>query len=789
MKLERVTVRGLLAFRGPEAVTLDLTALPPGLIAITGNNGEGKSSLLDACLAAPFRRMPSREGELVDFATDRDSYVEAVYAFDGQGEYRARVSLDKIRRNSDAVLVHTTLSGTTTVMSDGKVSSFDAAIARVFPPQHVLLGSAFAAQNRAGSFITADRKARKALFSSLLGLDHLEAMSTTAKAAAGLIESARHRLAARLDLLARDTSDDVVALCDDTARALAIEAEQAAHERVDLQARLSALEEELTSIHSQVAAYTAACERIRHLDADRATKVAEHGGVVQAIDSTEVRAREVVARLRQTATAEADALATKVANNKGLIDRAEAIRTAVRETARLQAALETHRDAEAVLVRAVDEKTRTLRHADALIAEARGRAQQLDRARRDAQTLNTVPCAGAGVYATCQFLTDATAAAEQVPALEVQIAADAHLEQDRGRHEQDLATLRTQLATVRTRVNEVNQALAGHRDTAALADRLAAAEARIAELTAQQVRAAAESARQIAETEARASEDLAGLQARRRELATALDRVDGDLARATAERDAVSAAQDRATHVRASLVEVRRAWDRVTHTLASVAERRDELERRRIALEAKLTERVQVAATIAAHDRELDEWRLLARMLGRDGLPVLEIDAAGPTVSALTNDILLGCYGPRFSVEIVTQEAKVTKGKDGSSHKEVFSIAVTDNDTGEVRDVGILSGGEQVIIDEALKSAIALLLNQRTAIPIRTAWRDETTGPLSEANRPKYMDMLRRVHQLGGFVHTLVVTHDAEAAAAADAQVRVADGRIAIAFPPYEAAS
>jgi exonuclease SbcC len=200
----------------------------------------------------------------------------------------------------------------------------------------------------------------------------------------------------------------------------------------------------------------------------------------------------------------------------------------------------------------------------------------------------------------------------------------------------------------------------------------------------------------------------------------------------------------------------------------------------------KRVELADLQARIAELDTEWIAWQQLCKMLSRDGLPVLEIDAAGPAVTSYMNDFLNVCYGPRFTGELITQQAKA----DGKGLKETFDLLVFDNKRGgEQRAVSLLSGGEKIIVSEALMNAIALYMNTRSPQPIRTCWRDETTGPLSAANCARYVAMLRRVHQLGGFHHTFFVTHNPEAAAMADAQIRIADGKATIVEPPYSEAA
>jgi hypothetical protein len=94
-----------------------------------------------------------------------------------------------------------------------------------------------------------------------------------------------------------------------------------------------------------------------------------------------------------------------------------------------------------------------------------------------------------------------------------------------------------------------------------------------------------------------------------------------------------------------------------------------------------------VANRIAKVETELGNWNLFAKCMGNDGLIALAIDDAGPALSGLANDLLLACYGPRFTVSIQTL---VETGK--GEQKEGFDILVHDGESGESKSVGLMSG-------------------------------------------------------------------------------------------------
>jgi exonuclease SbcC len=158
----------------------------------------------------------------------------------------------------------------------------------------------------------------------------------------------------------------------------------------------------------------------------------------------------------------------------------------------------------------------------------------------------------------------------------------------------------------------------------------------------------------------------------------------------------------------------------------------------------------------------------------RDGRAVrAEIDAAGPEVARLTNDLLEATYGPRFSVAFET--LRETKSKAGE-YSEVFDVRVYDG--GAERQVEQLSGGEKVVVGEAVGLAISIFNARKSGVRWQTIFRDETAGALDPENAARYVAMLRRALSLGGFTQCVFIAHLPAVYESADVQLRVEDGRV-----------
>lgn len=732
MKLERVTLRGFMGFVEP--VTLDLSAIGPGLVALVGENGSGKTTILEGALAALYRRFPSR-GELAPYAIDRDSFVEAAWLVgeqDDQIRYLARVNVDGVRRVSDAILLEQR-PGESRRLNDGKASTFDAAVAEIFPSLDLVLASAFAAQNHAGDFITQKPAQRRELFGELLGLERLLGMGRTAKAIAVLFSSAHDRQRATRDVLAQQT-DDVDLGLDAQAAQLTQGRDQAQAEQTGIAARLALLEAELAALGDQAAAFGAATRRRLELAADRARVAGRLGQALADLDQ-------------------------RLASNTQIQAEASVIRGAAALVARLDGELEGL-DGELTQARqAAAEARRGLWAVENQIAALGPVKAAQTRAERDVAILGSVPCHGQAAYAGCRFLTEAQAAQGELAALAARLAPLEALVADVGNRRRLEVEAERTVARLEQAVGAAASVRAGQVARARLLDKLEASDERLVELRATR-----------AQVEAQAAADLA-------ELDAALGAVDRELAELRDGNAATIATQGKIREARAE-------WDRTTATIAATTGALEGLEIRRNELRAKRRELARVEQTLAALAGELLEWETLERALSKDGLPELEIDAAGPTIAAYTNELLEVAHESRFSLELVTQVARA----DGKGVRDEFTIRVTDNVAGGVaRDIADLSGGEQVIVSEALRCAISIYVNRRSPAPLRTCWRDETTGALDPDNAARYLAMLRKLQQLGGYENVVFITHNVDAAALADAQVRVADGRVEILRSPYAA--
>jgi DNA repair protein SbcC/Rad50 len=387
-----------------------------------------------------------------------------------------------------------------------------------------------------------------------------------------------------------------------------------------------------------------------------------------------------------------------------------------------------------------------------------------------------VPCAGTDLQGRCKLLGDAREAQVLMPNAKIQIA---RLAVEMAQAQRDLiaarqrceSQVRAPQALARA---ELREAVARDRASrlavlAAKAQACVQARATLAgieqELAALGQGAAASADIETADERAERQQIAASrrsiaeqIERNARQSSAALARLDDSLLalRAPYDERQLAAAVQALIGAREALAAAERSQLAATRDAQAL----EDLSRQVAALAAR---RQHVNARRAHVENELANWTLFARCMSNDGLIALAIDDAGPALSALANDLLLACYGPRFSVSIHTL-LETGKGEQ----KEGFDIVVHDGETGESKRLGLMSGGERSWVEACLTRAIALYLAQHTGRRYTTLFSDEADGALDPDRKRMFMAMKREVLRLGGYEREFFVSQTPELTAMAD---------------------
>jgi exonuclease SbcC len=862
MRLRELRFQGVgLPFARGE-VAIDFEALGPGLIAVVGGNGEGKSHVLELSgYGTIFREFASYRESLASHvaAGIRDARTQLSFTLH-EHEYRVLVQIDP-QANAGRGKTEAYLSCDGRAIAGPGVREVDIEIARLLPSKQWWLSSVFAAQSTAASrtgssFWALDRAARKDLFVELLGLEHLQSYSVAARdrAQAELLrlERVRSDIARERDALERHTH-------------LTAEIEEAGQAVEQIEVRCAA-----TAVQADAAAAvaTATQEALARADKVREDVRQEQQRLTATITTTSADRDEVRARLASldALLAERETIEQATRRLPEIDTELDALRelesTYQERTTPLIAAIARYK-AEAAGCRESIERDRILRPVaaraqqqlpslEALLAEAGQRrvrgaeitarlteielerpARQewakkerdcVEEARRlrDRQRdliarkglLGQIP--GVPECAACPLTADARMAVEHLAGVEAELAE--WDKQDAGGAQGELEALLAEQGQLNTERGELDAwlterapALAGIEATRQTAGTLDEIDRRIAqgstaaglldsrlEETRIEIehyeanagvltdrRSFLQEERRVVAGLAKHAAALAGAQAQAQELETRHDRLSEEISAAELACGALvltpglvgeGAYTDLVNDARHRTAESSVAAEQRVEIAAERQAKEIEianLNGRRDALGDPATELGRLISDERALAQRVADWTLLERACGRDGVQALEIDAAGPTVTALANDLLSSCFSGRFQLAIET----TARSKDGKKQKEVFDVRILDGALG--RTEGTLgSGGEMVLLDEALRLALALFNAAKSGFRCETLWRDETAGQLSPANAQQYVTMLRRAMAVGGFHQCLFISHAPEVWEQADARLFVEGGAV-----------
>jgi DNA repair exonuclease SbcCD ATPase subunit len=177
---------------------------------------------------------------------------------------------------------------------------------------------------------------------------------------------------------------------------------------------------------------------------------------------------------------------------------------------------------------------------------------------------------------------------------------------------------------------------------------------------------------------------------------------------------------------------------------ASVQGRMDQLR----ALEVDLAAAEERQARAAA--RVID---LLAveDALGANGIQAMLIDAAIPEIVAEANRLLGILTGGTTTIDLRTQRAGKTTGRD------IETLDLLISDALGVRPYELYSGGERFRVDFATRIALSRLLARRASAPCRTLVIDEGFGSQDGRGREALMECLSMIAAEFGLI--LVISH------------------------------
>jgi exonuclease SbcC len=791
MKPLKLRLRGAIGIRdglGVDEIEVDFSRFSSGLIGIVGPNGSGKSSLIESC--HPYLQLASRDGALPNHFYLRDSFRD--FTFELQGHiYRSYILIDAHTSKQEAYLYK---DGEP--LNDGKTGTYKEQVEKILGTPDLFFRSIFAAQGAASiSSLTSGK--RKELFMELLGLSRYDRYAEYAKAHVELLDGEVLTRSGRLEQINVDLNTKANYLerlqeAEETAIKVQNQMGEITKIYADTQDKLNRYEQQLAVESEKVNHIETLKKEIVSLIADKSALLQtrnarsieltkEKGSLTTEIN----RLAEIIAHGKEidTKVAELERLRTQ---EKLFIEKLEKLNEIEKQESAnqitYQKAVASWKEGIEKIVserRTVEQKRQQL--INKFDTERDVLDRQLSQMKKTASLVGEVPCRTMPELTTsCKLLSSAVEAQRAIPGIEERFA---QVSSDDYRSANGLLLLNQNLM-------ELVLAEKSENDTPPTTTVSLDPERNAIGYNAEAHKQARNQLRQL---EAQRWEDLsrecetavAVIGEKKKQLEGVVSNVstieteyeirtkaiDGNI-----QRHNVSIEQIRAEIMGDQLFQlVGETKKQLNDTnlqianlekigrsnAAEISASRSQLERLdKLEVESKL-----LADEIGELQKKAEHWRILQRACSKDGIPALELDAAGPEVSRIANELLASTFGTRYQIAFETTKIS----RDKKKQLETFEIRVYGDD-GEKK-IEDLSGGERVWIESALTQSIAHYMRIASGRDISSRFIDEFDGALSPENAQNYLDMLRSSHEKGKYFYTFLITHRQELSAQIQQQI------------------
>lgn len=196
----------------------------------------------------------------------------------------------------------------------------------------------------------------------------------------------------------------------------------------------------------------------------------------------------------------------------------------------------------------------------------------------------------------------------------------------------------------------------------------------------------------------------------------------------------------------------RKALTEATAELSSINATINALDQQ-IAKQREMEKRIEEenAATVALQEDEND-WNYIAGMLAAAKIPALELSLVTDSIDAEATRLIEPYDTGRFSFRTITQDV----GKAGLVDR--FDIRVHDGETGEEKSFLQHSPGQKAFLNDAYVKALILIRNNRMHRMYSPIISDEADGPLQPSRVPAYYD-IQRNYYADTDTRVLVISH------------------------------
>jgi exonuclease SbcC len=805
MKINSLKLRGAIGIRkglGKEEIELNFRDLAPGLVAISGKNGTGKTTIIENL--HPYRCMVSRDGSLSGQFYLKDSYRTLEFEYNGK-QYESKILIDALTGASEAYLFEDCKA-----LNDGKLTTYDIEIDKLLGSRELFFNSVFSGQKSKG--IAQLKPAEiKTLFFELLNLNHYEIYCEKAKEKMKAKQLELSGLEGEIRVLQETVTEfneaDIM-LCKETLQYLEesiitngndlsnaqkrkeelgialSKAEDSKRLNIQIESQISDKQKQIVEIcekyktEAKALAEASRKELVECGSFASQSKIAEIDNAIQRNVKLQSNLAMIVSKI-----GEKTVLELKIKEiEENLSFTIQAGRNVQQELYRLRAKIN------APIGTIVDLENKLF----ANTYQTEKRNKDLEKAKSDYRLINEVPCDEL-TGMNCQFLKNAHEMKDIIPIIENELLTLDFEKQDFERRKNEVIEIRDSIQKEINSFSEIEKITLNdegriREESSKVREDLALVnlhpweqykqDAVKAESDNKVLEMQKEAFLKEAENIEREKEQIIAKysaleQEKQRSMHETVERLELDIQ--TIKGDLIS---DVDNLIYGLVDEVNNLLFRINILKSDsillrnrVSDHQTKLKEMEIKIEASRQNQAKINAKITEKilcETEIKDYSFLVKAFDKTGIPVLKLENSGIEISYRANE-LLSLFENKFRIVFET----TSWTKDKKKLKETFLINVVEDDG--VCNLSDKSGGQQVWLETAIQLAISLVVRQQGR-RIETSFLDEKDGALDIDNAYSYVQMLRRAHEMSGVHNTFIITHRQELLDMIPQKVMLKDG-------------
>lgn len=720
-ELQSISLRGAIGIKcgsGKDEIFIDFSNYQSGVVAMVGNNGRGKTTIIENC--HPYPRMLTRKDVLKKHFMLKDSHRILVYRCNDGTYLKIAMLIDgKTKTGSVSYFAYESKDGTNwkpCIDTDGSLDAYNKFLERTFGDIELFIRTSFFTRKETKGtpdLTTATKGEKIEFFSSLAGNDWLVEVSELAKDAVSYSKKEQEQLELKIE----------------SAESARIEIDECVKELEKLEESILAEREELKEVDKLVAELETYEKKRIELQA-----IADSNAFIIEQEQSRLEKLEEYLESLYDDKKTYDAIQSHK-------DELNAINLLFAENSNLKSKIDN-------LKNTILEKSISL---DKLKDQLTGEMQNVYSLEMLAKNLEHEIDNHKNMSVECSDLCPLCGS-------ELSIDKSEYINEIAREHQHEVAELEIQQSLLCEKIadaNVITKKLSEQVDAAAkekenAAEILSQIEARLQEIGVQ------------IDDKGASIHKATGLSYIELSLNTDMEFDESSIESTSNEIDSVKKKIDGISNIETlpskdmELADAKGLQESIKTSIATYTGEKNAINARLERLNEDLIKVVLLESELKEVKSKLDELSHVQSAFSKTGIPLMELESAIPHISSLTNDILNQSHGDRFTISFET----VRQG----NKKEVddLNIVVYDSQQGMSKYLDMVCSGEEVWIKQALFYAFSIVRMNRTGFSFATRFIDESDSSIDTVSRSKYLSMIEAAHRLAGARLSVLITHSQE---------------------------